>query len=30
MLVADTVSTLYTAYVSAQDHGRETDIPLIA
>jgi len=30
MLAADTVSTLYAAYVSAQDQGRETDIPLIA
>lgn len=26
-LAADTVSTLYAAYVSAQDRGRETEIP---
>jgi hypothetical protein len=30
MLAADTVSTLYAAYVSAQEQGRETEIPLIA
>jgi len=29
MLAADTVSTLYAGYVSAQNKGRETDIPLI-
>ncbi len=29
ILAADTVSTLYAAYVSAQAQGRETDIPLI-
>jgi len=29
LLAADTVSTLYAAYVAAQDQGRETDIPLI-
>ncbi|MBI2437925.1 MAG: Gfo/Idh/MocA family oxidoreductase [Lentisphaerae bacterium] len=29
LLAADTVSTLYAAYVSAQNQGRETDIPLL-
>jgi len=29
MLAADTVSTLYAAYVSAQDQGQEKEIPLI-
>ncbi|MBI3986695.1 MAG: Gfo/Idh/MocA family oxidoreductase [Lentisphaerae bacterium] len=29
-LAADTVSCLYAGYVSAQEHGRETEIPLIA
>lgn len=28
ILAADTVSTLYAAYVAAQNQGRETDIPL--
>lgn len=28
-LAADTVSTLYAAYVSAQESGREADIPLV-
>ena len=28
-LAADTVSTLYAAYVSAQANGRETEIPLL-
>lgn len=28
-LAADTVSTLYAAYVSAQENGRETEIPIV-